>query len=371
MNMYKISYITRYDILCDKKTFLNELKNVENDENNLLYLKIIQKKDIEYAIIELLKINKIKIILNLNNLSGGLNLEKIPENIFDITNIYGLILDYNFLKEIPSSISKLVNLQILMLERNLFKSFPESICSCTKLQILMLGSCKIQFLPSSLELLKDLRELSIADNNIYEFPDVICTLKNLEILDLSHNKLSLIPNIFSNLSKLEVLKSYENLLNKFPLCICKLKNLKNLYLHDNQISNIPNEIVNMENLKLLNIDDNLFLEFPKQIFELKNLKRLNLQNKEPFEKIPFGITKLKKLKILYLTSHSFPLHLCELNLERLSIKDGVKRMLEPNRLYEIEEKRLPFRLSFLIYKNFKILKKFNYKILKNILSFNE
>jgi hypothetical protein len=97
-------------------TFLNELKQVKDDKNNLLHIEYSycsffpckpNSKDHAYNIYciveELLKFNKIKLKLEFS----GLALKYIPENIFKLVNLIDLDLTCNKIETISKDILNL------------------------------------------------------------------------------------------------------------------------------------------------------------------------------------------------------------------------------------------------------------------------
>jgi hypothetical protein len=78
----------QYDIVYNDKS---DLKNVINDEKNELYIYIRDKKFIYDVIEELLILDKIQISFFAYNL----DLENIPERLFEITNLKILDLSMN------------------------------------------------------------------------------------------------------------------------------------------------------------------------------------------------------------------------------------------------------------------------------------
>ena len=55
-------------------------------------------------------------------------LSKVPEAVFDLTELEERDLSVNYLKELPTIINKLKNLKTLTLVRNQLRELPHSIC---------------------------------------------------------------------------------------------------------------------------------------------------------------------------------------------------------------------------------------------------
>lgn len=137
-------------------------------------------------------------------------------------------------------------------------------------------------------------------------PNFICDLKNLTFLDFNHNFIpGNFPDIYS-CSNLEFLDlSYNYMAGNLPDEINRLSsNLKYLNLTANNFNgDIPKGIGGLSQLKELELTANLFNgSFPEEIGELLNLEVLVLSlNGFAPQAIPSRFTKLKNLKILWMT----------------------------------------------------------------------
>lgn len=98
------------------------------------------------------------------------NLNSIPSEIFDITDLEILILTQNQIRAIPASISRLKNLKILDISFN-----------------------QIKYLPENLFQLKNLESLNLSNNDIQKLSYKITELKRLETLKLKENSLAIPP----------------------------------------------------------------------------------------------------------------------------------------------------------------------------------
>ena len=119
---------------------------------------------------ELLNIKKI-----IQHISFRVTAGKIPEELFQLTNMKSLNLSDNHLTEIPDEISKLTNLEVLILNNNQLKDLPESLGNLKKIKRLYL------------------------DLNLFEkLPDCIFTLTNLEKIYFRGNPVILHGNPNTN-----------------------------------------------------------------------------------------------------------------------------------------------------------------------------
>jgi Leucine-rich repeat (LRR) protein len=208
-------------------------------------------------------------------------------------------------------------------------------------------------------------------NGYYNFEEFLSNFKDVLTKENSMSKigigLSFINNQSEKINKIiGELLCYNNIhniniphnkLTTFPKDLCKLTNLCELNLIDNYLITIPNEICKLTNLKILYVYDNCFTCFPKVICKLKNLEKLYLYNGNL--KIPFEIRNLQKLQIFDNNEEDDN---DDFNFYKKSFI-----LYDLQNLQHIKDKKLLFRLFFIIQKN--IFKKFNYKIINNLIKF--
>ncbi len=92
-------------------------------------------------------------------------LEKIPESVFNQTNLEELYLSNNRLGTIQAEIRYLQGLKILNMSNNLMTGVPAEIGRLQNLQILDLSNNQLTGLPYELGNLKNLKILNISGNN--------------------------------------------------------------------------------------------------------------------------------------------------------------------------------------------------------------
>jgi len=198
--------------------------------------------------------NLLEILLKEENEKTGeldlsrLDLESIPESVWDMTWLKNLILNRNKLKSIPEKIGTLTNLKRLVLSRNLISKLPEELCSLPRLEI-----------------------IDLSENNIELLPFCFGELRSLKTIYLRKNSLKKLPSSFSQLAKLFDLHLGANELSQFPSEILDLKALRFLYLTGNKIEQIPSEIKKLKNLNYLGLAYNDIEEIPEEICTLKGL----------------------------------------------------------------------------------------------------
>ncbi len=115
------------------------------------------------------------------------DLEEIPAEIGELTQLEHLDLSYNYIKKIPAEIGKLINLKTLLLLKNQIKELPPTIGH-----------------------LKTLTLFDISHNDFTTFPKEIGFLSNLKSLDASYSELKTLPIEFIDLLSLKELYLEEN-----------------------------------------------------------------------------------------------------------------------------------------------------------------
>jgi len=143
-----------------------------------------------------------------------LDLETIPEKIFEFCNLKMLSLSSNLITKIPSQISNLKKLEELYLDRNKITELPEEIGDLPKLKKLILSNNKIRLLPNNFYNLTNLEILNFITNELEEITDDIGKLTKLEYLYLRSNKLRYISRHVAKIKDVHVYTdSYENMDN--------------------------------------------------------------------------------------------------------------------------------------------------------------
>jgi len=139
--------------------------------------------------------------------------------------------------------------------------------------------------------------------------DMLSTLDSLkeitiEDCNISDNKENRFYGL-RNIDKIKNLKEFvliDSTLNYFPYSILGCKNIETLHILS-PIKHIPKEIEVLKNLKELTITWNE-ATLPLEILTLSNLEILNL-NKSKINSLPVELSKLKKLKELWVADTPF------------------------------------------------------------------
>lgn len=129
-----------------------------------------------------------------------LDIDKVPECVGDLINLYELHLRRCKINTLPENIGNLKKLTSLRLEYNYIWIYPESFKKLTNLNTLVLGDNMFFDIPDYIGDFKELKTLSYGNNyTIKEIPESIGNLTKLQELHLSNNQLSSLPESIKNL----------------------------------------------------------------------------------------------------------------------------------------------------------------------------
>lgn len=92
---------------------------------------------------------------------SSMNLFKVPEKVFSITNLFRLDLSHNNIETISPEIAKLVKLKQLWLNRNPLREVPQELAKCENLESLDLSCTRVSTLPREIALLHKLLEINL------------------------------------------------------------------------------------------------------------------------------------------------------------------------------------------------------------------
>ena len=131
----------------------------------------------------------------------------------------------------------------LNLADNNIEVLPPEIAQLTNLTVLSLRNNQLSTLPPEFAQLTNLTGLSLSDNQLSTLPPEIAQLTNLTRLFLHNNQLSILPPEIAQLTNLTQLDLYNNQLSILPPEIAQLTNLTQLDLYNNPLTSPPPEIV--------------------------------------------------------------------------------------------------------------------------------
>jgi hypothetical protein len=181
----------------------------------------------------------------------------------------------------------------LFLDRNQLDSLPDEIGQLTNLVNLELWSNRLMSIPPVIGKLVNLKHLNCGANQLTAFPNEIGNLKNLETLDLSNNyhNLTSLPAELFLLTNLTSLNLSNNGLTAIPPGIGALARLNILFLRENRLSTLPEEVANLKKLDTVIIASNNIeeIDLPPCVVALLNRldpgwRKTQPQNIETFSK---------------------------------------------------------------------------------------
>ncbi len=253
---------------------------------------------------------------------GLMPVERIPDEIANLTTLEELDVPSYNLKAISPNIGLLKNLKILYIQCNIpmkegrYIELPDSIGNLEKLEELVLSGLRMHTLPKGMKNLVKLRRLDLDRCELESLPeDLFENMKHLAIFNFFSKKIKKLPDSIFNCRKLialdlleensnfphtigemvdlEVLYVRSPLITTFPPEILQLKHLKKLHF-SGKVSTIPTEIGNLENLEELVLTGNSVEDLPETLGNLKKLLTLNVNN-TAIRKLPDSITQLAGL----------------------------------------------------------------------------
>lgn len=134
------------------------------------------------------------------------NLDFLPPQISNLTNLRCLHIQHNLLKELPSEFSSL-SLTLLNMDFNHIQHFPSHLP--TTLQTLSLMGNRLGNITEEITRLQSLSWLKLKNNSLHHVPVYLSALTNLTYLNLLSNNVSDDLTHLSTLTKLKTLE-YSN-----------------------------------------------------------------------------------------------------------------------------------------------------------------
>lgn len=277
-------------------------------------------------------------------------LTSIPAQLWDMSWIRYLVLDYNAITSIPDRVDKLWRLEGLSLVNNEIDAIQPALTNLEELSSLNLINNLIHALPEYLEKMKaleyldlkgnpidnertlyfppNLKELNIDSTLITQFPERILKLEHLTKLSISYNSdIDEIPESIGELVSLKILNISHSQIEKLPEAIGEVKSLKFLYLNGNELTGLPLTIVQLPVLQHLEVNDNRLEELPENIGQLSKLVLLSLRNNK-LQGLPETFSSLEKLHTLHLSDNQ----LSEVPIEIKGLNKLVKLDLSHNQI---------------------------------------
>ena len=222
-----------------------------------------------------------------------LNLDRLPDNLWQLANLQKLSLNINRLTELPESLGQLVHLKELVVGPNRLKTLPDSLTRLTNLVKLSVHENRISALPEGMGQLVNLNWLNVSRNRLDDLPESVGQLINLQNFHCSNNQLTTIPESFAYLANLRMLGLQSNSITALPDIVGDLANLEGLYLDNNPLTTLP------ESLGKLNRLERLFLRNNEHLTSLPVLQvdELDITNCRNLAALPEGMVIRKKLEL--------------------------------------------------------------------------
>lgn len=165
----------------------------------------------------------------------------IGKNISRLQKLRDVILHDNQLRKIPDVLFDLTQLKVFSMANEKLTKIPNKIRKFTKLEKLHLYGNLLTEISSDLTCMTTLKELLLYKNRISEIPDTLTNLKNLEVLDISKNDISEIKVDFTRFP-LALLNIARNPLKAIPDSIYRLQTLVHLNIGDLGIKRLPRRL---------------------------------------------------------------------------------------------------------------------------------
>lgn len=240
--------------------------------------------------------------LTVIDLSHG-RLDKLPDFVFQATQLELLILDHNDFKKLPGKIKKLKHLKRLEWSAIQVPHKKGKVPKLKSLETLDLSQNTFIKLVS-LKKLKALRTLDLSKNQFSGIPlKAIQGHRALENLYMNQNThLTIGPANYASIPSLKVLKLNECGLTAIDESLYGITTLTELQLPKNEIAHVPGGISNLKQLKTISFYKNQLEDLPADFYKLENLEIVDLYYNR-LSRIDTAISLLQNLKVLYLSNN--------------------------------------------------------------------
>lgn len=203
----------------------------------------------------------------------GVKLKVLPEE-FALTfrELEALSLENNQLELIPDNVTQLTQLRELYLANNFLRHLPERIGYLCNLTQLSLNNNRLESLPATFSALNMIRRIDLECNNLRSLPDNFDNLTNCEVLNLNRNKLMRLPRSIGAMPSLTSLSASWNELTQLPSELCHSRTLAIIRLAMNKITTLPERLGQLsETLTELTVEYNQLRVLPLSFYKLRRL----------------------------------------------------------------------------------------------------
>jgi len=172
---------------------------------------------------------------------SGLELDSIPEELYELKFIKTLNLNNNRLKELPKELCiKMQYLNLLSVNSNQIEQLPDEI-GVMKIGELWIGSNKLTSLPETIINMSNLSILGVDTNQITHLPPNMDKMESLSAIFADYNQITHLPVELSNITDLRALLVSNNPLEDVPTEYSKFTEMS--WLGVNGCKSIPEEVI--------------------------------------------------------------------------------------------------------------------------------
>ena len=197
-------------------------------------------------------------------------LGRVPDSVWEQTELETLVLADNDLSEVPEQIGRLQRLRMLDLGHNALTQVPEALGDIEGLtDFLYLHDNRLTTLPQSFERLTRLRYLNISENAFETLPECVCGMAGLIELRATDNGLTFLPEPVGRLSRLRELHLRNNKLTSLPDSIGGLRELRQIDLRGNPLTHLPAALAALPRLEKLDLRWVTTLVLPAWVADLE------------------------------------------------------------------------------------------------------
>lgn len=203
---------------------------------------------------------------------GGMELDKIPEEIGLLHQLKFLVVWGNNLSTLPASIGNMTALEGIGLSNNSIDSLPETIQNLSKIEFVSLEGNDLKQLPINFLKLPFLKELNLARNPKLNLDSTLAQLSLYELVDISLREcaIKILPATIGHFAQLRRLDLSDNQLSELPAEILQLQELVHLLVEYNRLKYLPREIGRLSNLRYFELGSNQLTALPKSLDRLSN-----------------------------------------------------------------------------------------------------
>jgi Leucine-rich repeat (LRR) protein len=175
---------------------------------------------------------------------------------------------------------------------------PEWVWERTQIETLVLADNKLLEVSGQIGTLKKLRMLDLGHNQLAHLPDALGDLDGLtDFLYLHDNQLSSLPPSLASLTKLRYLNIGENAFDVLPESIFCMTSLIELRASGNRLTSLPDSVGRLARLRELHLRNNQLASLPESIGALHDLRQIDLRG-NPLTHLPAAIAALPRLEKL-------------------------------------------------------------------------